>query len=119
MLFSDYKINSFVSGTTLFIYRFEHLAWKKNRVMLLLIRLVTYCIRRILGINSQISYQCAIGRRVRLPHRGDGVIISKYASIGNGVTIFQQVTIGINESKDEKNKKIIIGDGCYISSGAK
>jgi serine O-acetyltransferase len=73
----------------------------------------------ILNINCQISYMATIGSNIRLPHIAEGVIISPKAEIGNYVTIFHQVTIGINESLSEEKQAISIGDGCYISAGAK
>ncbi|PQJ83506.1 serine acetyltransferase [Aliivibrio sifiae] len=76
-------------------------------------------IKRIFNIPSQISYKCKLGYKIRLPHKGDGVIISKYAEVGDNVTIYHQVTLGINENKNEIERKIIIGNDCYISVGAK
>lgn len=55
-----------------------------------------------------------------LPHGTEGIFISGGASIGHGVTIFQQVTIGSNMLKDSKGFGYpIIGDNVYIGAGAK
>ena len=53
------------------------------------------------------------------PHGFHGIFISEYASVDEGCTIFQQVTIGQNGLiQDEKNAPII-GANCYIGAGAK
>lgn len=67
----------------------------------------------------QISYRASIGNRIRLPHRGFGVVISHYATIGNDCTIFHGVTIGVNESRPKEKRKIVIGNNVYLSAGCK
>ena len=69
--------------------------------------------------NSQISYKAQIGSRLKLPHSADGVIVSSMAKIGNDVTLFHQVTIGVNEFLEKKDRLIVIGDRCFIGAGAK
>ena len=46
-------------------------------------------------------------------------MISSKASIGNGVTIYHQVTVGVNENLPIERQSICIGDNCYLSTGAK
>ena len=58
-----------------------------------------------------------IGNGLRLPHL-QGIVISRYSTIGENCTIFHQVTIGVNEIKDAKTAPVI-GDNCYIGAGAK
>lgn len=53
------------------------------------------------------------------PHHEVGVFISKEAKIGKNAVIFQHVTIGSNTLKDSNFGAPIIGDNCYIGSGAK
>ncbi|MDO4293073.1 MAG: DapH/DapD/GlmU-related protein [Eubacteriales bacterium] len=48
-----------------------------------------------------------------LPHGLHGVYISRYASIGRGCRIYQQVTIG-----EVAHQAPDIGDGCLIGAGA-
>lgn len=51
-----------------------------------------------------------------LPHGIKGIFVTDKAIIGKNVTIYQQVTIGINK---ENEAGPIIGDNCFIGSGAK
>ena len=54
------------------------------------------------------------------PHGLYGIFISRYAKIGKGCVIFQQVTIGSNSIKTSGSYGApVIGDYCYIGSGAK
>lgn len=48
-----------------------------------------------------------------LPHGLHGLYISRYASIGSGCRIYQNVTIGEVGGKAPR-----IGDGCFIGAGA-
>lgn len=48
-----------------------------------------------------------------LPHGLHGVYISRYASVGSGCRIYQNVTIGEVNGRAPR-----IGDGCLIGSGA-
>lgn len=48
-----------------------------------------------------------------LPHGLHGVYISRYASVGKGCRIYQNVTIGEVGGKAPR-----IGDGCFIGAGA-
>lgn len=72
----------------------------------------------LLNINCQISYKANIGNNIRLPHIREGVVISSKATIGDNVTIFYQVTIGVKENLPLDTQAIIIGDNCYLSVGS-
>lgn len=48
-----------------------------------------------------------------------GVVISPKAIIGNYVTIYHQVTLGINEGKPKTEQKIVVNDNCVLSVGCK
>lgn len=48
-----------------------------------------------------------------LPHGLHGVYISRYASVGSGCRIYQNVTIGEVDGKAPR-----IGSGCFIGAGA-
>ena len=48
-----------------------------------------------------------------LPHGLHGIFISRYAVIGKGCWIYQNVTIG-----EVNGKAPVIGDGCFIGAGA-
>ena len=51
-----------------------------------------------------------------LPHGLNGIVISNQAKIGKGVTILQQVTIGV---KYIGGKASLVGDDVLIGAGAK
>lgn len=61
-----------------------------------------------------------ISNNITFPHGITGIFISCEATIGDGCTIFQQVTIGSNTLPNSKSSGIpIIGKNCYIGAGAK
>ena len=120
----DFRINSFRSGLILFFYRIlNYIHYKFNnlisRFFLKVLNILWEIFKIVLNINCQISYKACIGSNIKLPHIGQGVIISPKAKIGNNVTIYHQVTIGVNEFLNDDKQKIIIGNNCYLSTGAK
>lgn len=63
--------------------------------------------------GGYIGPDTVIKDRISLPHGLHGIFISRYAQIGEGCCIYQNVTIG------EVNRKApVIGDGCLIGAGA-
>lgn len=46
-------------------------------------------------------------------------MISAKAILGNNLTIYHQVTVGINENKPVEQQTIRIMDNCYLSAGCK
>lgn len=118
VILEDFHNNSFRSFLILFFYRILHFLYQKRFNLILKIMILFFEILKILlNLNAQISYKAKIGRNLRLPHIGFGVVVSSKAIIGDNVTIYHLVTIGINEKKE--NKYVIIGDNVYISTGAK
>ena len=117
MFKTDLKLNGFKSSLVLIRYRISHWMYQHAGGTVYICDLFFRIIFWILGINCQISYKCSIGRNIRLLHGADGVIISKYAVIGDRVTIYHQVTIGINEGTERKY--VSIGNDCFIGAGAK
>ena len=117
----DFKINSFKSGVILLIYRVNNFLYLEygSGFLLKISLIISEFIKVLLNINAQISYKAKIGRRIRLPHVANGVVISSKAIIGNDITIYHQVTIGIKENIPIQNQFINIEDNCYISAGAK
>lgn len=69
-------------------------------------------LRRFIS-NTTIPSNMTVGAGLYLPHP-EGIIINSMATIGNNVSIFQQVTIG-----EWKGKAPVIGDHCAIFAGAK
>ena len=73
----------------------------------------------ILPYGIEILPGTRIGGGLALPHL-NGIIIHPTASIGSNCTIYQQVTIGVNEFDENiPRKAAVIGDNCYIGAGAK
>lgn len=68
--------------------------------------------------NSELMTDAPLGEGVRLPHPF-GIIINRTASIGRNVTIFHQVTIGVNEHHGRPDVAPTIGDNVFIGAGAK
>lgn len=60
--------------------------------------------------NCQISYKARIGVGLKLPHKADGVIISQHAIIGDNVTIYHGVTIGVHP----RYPHVKVNDNCVI-----
>lgn len=59
-------------------------------------------------------------RTFQTPHGLAGIFISAGARVGNGCTIFQQVTIGSNTMRGSKKCGApVIGERVYIGAGAK
>ena len=53
------------------------------------------------------------------PHGFYGIFISQRAKIGEGCTIYQQVTIGSNDLPNSRGGAPTIGNNCLIGAGAK
>ncbi len=69
---------------------------------------------------ASISIDAVFKSHPVLPHGVSGIFISKSATIGSNVVIFQQVTIGANTIRDSKTFGApFIGNDVYIGAGAK
>lgn len=69
----------------------------------------------LLLIGADIPKRTRIGKGLRLPHGGRGVILHPETVIGEDVTIYHRVTIGV---RGTSNRAPTIGDGVYIGTGA-
>lgn len=67
------------------------------------------------SMGTDLGYGAIFKTPPHLPHHLNGIIVAPNAVIGENCTIFHQVTIGQNEQKQAP----IIGDNCYIGTGAK
>ena len=75
--------------------------------------------RLLSKLNSGIPITERISR-FKAPHGLSGIFISAGARVGEGCTIFQQVTIGSNTMLGSKKRGApTIGDRVYIGAGAK
>lgn len=116
----DKKINSFRSFIVLLCYRLQHYCYlKKHRFLLSLVGGGKNLLFFLFRLDAQIFYEAQIGHHIRMPHSAMGVVISSKAIVGNNITIFHQVTLGVNESKPSDEQLIIIHDNCYLSVGCK
>lgn len=77
------------------------------------IRVLTWVWLLLLG--AEIPSGTRIGRNLVLPHGGRGVVIHPAVCIGDDVTIYHQVTLGVRGSRDDAP---VIGDGVYIGTKA-
>lgn len=82
-----------------------------------------FIIRRIYNrfafkYGYEINPRTNIGRGLRLPHRGGGIVIHGDAIIGNQCEIMQNVTIGSNIMKS-RNNVAQIGDCVTLCAGVK
>lgn len=70
--------------------------------------------------NAFIPRDLELKQDTIFPHGINGIFISQGAKIGEGCTIFHQVTIGSNTLKDSKGYGApCIGNNVYIGAGAK
>lgn len=104
-------------------YRFGH--WVFYRVHAPITRRVLWLVYRLLDLlfvrmlsSADIPAQCRIGRNLRLPHGGNGIILHAAAVVGDEVTILHQVTLG-HRSADRPDEAPTVADGAYIGAGAK
>ena len=91
--------------------------WKlSNKLYLRKIPVFPFLIQQILRFFfcCLIPYQTRIGKNVHFAHMGMGIVIHPLSVIGNGVTIFQHVTIGGRSNTGLP----IIGDNVEIGAGA-
>jgi serine O-acetyltransferase len=114
------KIGSFLHALfepgfcAVILYRISNYLYKKKIFFLPLL------IMRMNKFFTQvdISYECTIGRRLRLAHCLD-IVIGSTAIIGDDVEILNCVTLGAMELRSEKKRHPTIEDHVFIGSGAK
>ena len=121
---AEKNINSHKSYVILRNYRIGHFFYVYHnrmisKLMLCLLTIIREIKYSLYNIDAQIPYAAVLGNNIKLPHSASGVVVSAKAIIGDNVTIFQQVTIGVNEARDTADQKIIIGNDVLISAGAK
>lgn len=117
----DRKNNSTRSFLILLVYRLQHRFYVKKHIgiRLFIMSIIKELLFFIIRADAQISYKAEIGDNIRLPHQGNGVVISAKAIIEDNQTIYHQVTIGINENLPKNKQRIIIKSNCYLSCGCK
>ena len=88
--------------------------WRERTRRKLIQDVLTFFLNRMAHRHGgYIGVETKFDGRPRLPHGLHGVFISRYAHIGSGCWIYQNVTIGEVERKAPQ-----IGDHCLIGAGA-
>ncbi len=67
--------------------------------------------------GCELSMNCPIAGGVYIPHPF-GIVISKYAEIHTGVTIHQQVTLGLKHARETGIRQILL-PYCNLGAGSK
>lgn len=98
--------------TAIKLYYIAHWLYKHKVPLLpIIIQGIIYLV-----FNSWIPYSCEIGKGTKIGYGGIAVVIHKDAKIGRNCVIGTCVTIGGNKATDTVP---VIGDCCYIATGAK
>lgn len=86
--------------------------------LLLLLRVIQTILTRILG--CYLPFRAQIGRNLTLPHSLHGIFISQRATLGQSVTIYQNVTIGSDflSRRATKHGAPRIADQVIVCAGA-
>jgi serine O-acetyltransferase len=105
---------------TIIIYRAGNFIYCKVRIpivrqLFLAIHKIIYLIVMDTILSCEFPPSCTIGKVLRLPHGGKNIIINRNTVIGDNVTIFHNVTIGICKEKGAPPR---IGNNVLIGSGA-
>lgn len=66
-------------------------------------------------MGAELPHEVWAGPGLKLEHGGRGVIIHPSVSIGSGVTIYHQVTIGVRDGRGAA----AVGDRVFIGAGAR
>jgi len=107
-----YELNinsSFASKTAILIIRLEKVMFLKYLILPFRILILNF------WFNTEIPKSVSVKRGLRIPHPY-GIIIHSSSYIGENCTIFQGVTLGLNEFKS--NKAPILGNNIYIGAKA-
>lgn len=95
------------------MYRIARFLYKKNiPIIPKIIKLIIFLI-----YNSNIPYQCHLGRNTKFGYSGISVVLHKDCVIGEDCIIAQCVTVGGQGAGNKGVPKI--GNNVYIGAGAK
>jgi serine O-acetyltransferase len=118
-----YRDNKPSGLLTLAVYRFGNTVYYRckipvlRQVLLVLYALLDNVIVKLL-CGAEFPARCRIGRHLRLPHGANGIILHGGAVIGDDVTLFHQVTLGMKDA-EEPDSAPSIGSGVVVGAGAK
>ncbi|MGA2989548.1 MAG: serine O-acetyltransferase [Candidatus Korobacteraceae bacterium] len=93
-------------------HRLNHWLWRKNRK--LLARFLSQVARFWTGIEIHPGAQ--IGRRLFIDH-GMGVVIGETSILGDGVTLYQNVTLG-GTGKEKGKRHPTLRDGVFVGNSS-
>lgn len=96
------------------LHRAANFLYKKH---IFLLPLILMRINKLLT-HADISYECSVGKRLRLPHCCD-IVIGSTAIIGNDVEILNGATFGAVDIRGAGKRHPTIEDGVFIGCGAK
>jgi serine O-acetyltransferase len=118
-----YNANKPSGMLTMAIYRYGNATYYNVRVPLLReFLLVLYAILDNVIVKllcgAEFPARCRIGKALRLPHGSNGIILHGNAVIGDNVSLFHQVTIGMKDL-EEPEAAPRIGNFVVVGAGAK
>src|SRR5712691_2749087 len=118
-----YRANKTSGILTMAVYRFGNTIYYRCRIpvlrplLLLLYAILDNLIVKLL-CGAEFPARCRIGKGLRLPHGANGIILHGNAVIGDSVTLFHQVTLGMRDL-EEPEAAPHIGSSVVIGAGAK
>ena len=81
-------------------------------------RLIRVVLFVLIGIDIPRSVR--IGDGLRIMHGGHGIVVHRNTTIGDNVTLYHQVTLGLADLRsDDGTTGFAIGDGAMLTAGAK
>ncbi|MBD2848592.1 serine acetyltransferase, partial [Paenibacillus sp. IB182496] len=105
-----------INFQVLLLYRHGRYLHRSGRLRRQLVQVLNYVART--RYQCYVSELAEIGARLKLPHP-TGIVIGEDVRIGDGVTIFQQVTLGSHGRKGEGRAYPIVEDDVVLYAGAK
>lgn len=115
----DFTRNPFIeTRITLMIWRAGQVLWRRPGVLPFLLRRAFRLADRLWTrgyIGAELPFQVPAGPGLFMPHSARGVIIHPTVRIGDGVTIYHQVTIGVRDERPAG----VVGDRVFLGAGAK
>jgi len=87
------------------------------------LRIVGALVRQfLLLLGVDVPRSVRIGKRLRVHHRGRGIVLHPRTVLGNDVTIYPNVTIGRGRPylrvPDSELRGFVVGDGAWLCTGA-
>jgi serine O-acetyltransferase len=109
---------------TMAVYRYGNTVYYRVRIpvlrelLLVLYAILDNVIVKLL-CGAEFPARCRIGRGLRLPHGSNGIILHGNAVIGDHVTLFHQVTLGMKDIEADPDAAPHLGSFVVVGAGAK